>query len=295
MTKIAKPEIVVAVAAAIWGLFWIPLRQFEAFGLSPEWVTLSQFISPLVILLPFAVYRIVCRQPVGLAQYKTGLLIGAAFALYCESLLLTDVVRTLVLFYVMPAWGTLLEVGFMGRRFTFWRGLALLLSLGGLLTILGIGGSFALSLNIGDLMALISGIVFTIGAMRIRQSAQISIFEQLFAFFFFGSVIAVGLVFLPIDAHGGLPAKDQVIGLLPWLAVMAIVFLIPVMWGLYWGSQFVDPGRLGILLQLEAVVGIGSAALFAGESFGLREAIGATLVIGAGLTEVLGNTNPNSA
>jgi drug/metabolite transporter (DMT)-like permease len=66
-------------------------------------------------------------------------------------------------------------------------------------------------------------------------------------------------------------------------------FLIPVMSGVYWGSSHVDPGRLGILLQIEAVVGIGSAALLAGEPFGLRQAIGAVLVIGAGLVEVLKN------
>jgi drug/metabolite transporter (DMT)-like permease len=46
---------------------------------------------------------------------------------------------------------------------------------------------------------------------------------------------------------------------------------------------------LGILLQLEAVVGIGSAALLAGEPFGARQALGALLVISAGLVEVIGN------
>ena len=61
------------------------------------------------------------------------------------------------------------------------------------------------------------------------------------------------------------------------------------MWGIYYGSQFVDPGRLGILLQLEAIVGISSAALFAGEPFGWREGIGAILVVSAGVTEVFGN------
>jgi drug/metabolite transporter (DMT)-like permease len=71
--------------------------------------------------------------------------------------------------------------------------------------------------------------------------------------------------------------------------LIAVGFLIPVMWGIYWGSRHVDPGRLGILLQIEVVVGISSAALFAGEPFGMREAIGSVLVISAGLVEVIGN------
>ena len=77
--------------------------------------------------------------------------------------------------------------------------------------------------------------------------------------------------------------------LAPWLVLVAVGFLIPVMWGVYWGSRHVDPGRLGILLQIEAVVGVGSAALLAGEPFGVRQAVGAVLVISAGLVEVIGN------
>ena len=288
------PEIVVAMSAAIWGLFWIPLRAFESYGLDPAWVTLSQFIAPLLIMLPFAARRMFRNQPTGFGQYKTGILIGIAFVLYCESLLLTDVVRSLILFYVMPAWGTLAEVGLMGRRFTIWRALALILSLGGLMTILGAGGDFSLSLNLGDFMALVSGIIFTFGAMRVRNSHKISVFEQVFAFFLFGTIFALMLSFLPLTALGTAPTPNLLIQLIPWFVLMALVFLIPVMWGLYWSSQFVDPGRLGILLQLEAVIGIGSAAILAGEPFGWREAIGAILVISAGILEVFGNRTPNT-
>ncbi len=287
--KAAHPEIIVALAAAVWGLFWIPLRGFETHGLNPTWATLIQFIAPLIFMTPFAIRRLLLNQPTGIEQYGTGLLIGTAFTLYCESLLLTDVVRSLVLFYMMPAWGTLIEVGLMGRRFTLVRAIALLLSLLGLLTILGLVDSLSVIINMGDLMALLSGIIFTLGATRVRRAHDISVFEQVFAFFFFGALVALGLSLIPLAIPGRPPALKQLIALTPWIVVMALGFLIPVMWGLYWGSRHVDPGRLGILLQLEAVVGIASAALLAGEPFGWREAIGAALVISAGLVEVLGN------
>ena len=137
-------------------------------------------------------------------------------------------------------------------------------------------------------MALSSGIVYTFGAMRVRQSPQIAVFEQVFAFFLFGSLVALGISFLPLSALGKPPEPKLLLTLAPWILLMTVV-LIPAMWGQYWGSRFVDPGRLGILLQLEAVVGIGSAALFAGEPFGTREAIGAALIISAGLMEVFVN------
>ncbi len=294
--RIAHPEIIVAMAAAIWGLFWIPLRVFERQGLEPAWVILSQFLAPLAFMAPFAILRLLRKHRTGIGQYGTGLLVGGGVVMYCESLLLTDVVRALILFYAMPAWGTLVEVGLMGRQFTLWRGATLVLSLSGLLTILGLGNFLSLSsINIGDLLALLSGIVFTFGAMRVRQTLETSVFEQVFAFFFFGSIVALGFSLLPMAALGQPPAFEQIITLAPWIVLMAVGILIPAMWGLYWGSGYVDPGRLGILLQLEAVVGIGSAALFAGEPFGSREAIGAVLVISAGLIEVFVNKGTETA
>ena len=289
MEKIRRyPEIIVVVASAAWGLFWIPLRAFERHGLDPGWATLAQFVAPLVILVPFALARLLRGKPTGVAQYRTGLLIGAAVALYLESLLLTDVARALILFYAMPAWGTILEVGLMRRPLTRWRVVSLLLSLAGMLVILG-AGRLSLSMNLGDLMALLSGVLFAFGAVGVRQAPETSIFEQILGFFLYGSVAALVLSLLPLAALGEPPSLAQLVALAPWLALIAAGFLIPVMSGIYWGSRNVDPGRLGILLQVEAVMGIASAALLAGEPFGARQAIGAALVVGAGFVEVIGN------
>ncbi len=278
-----------AASAAIWGLFWLPLRAFETLGLDPAWVTVGQFVLPMAFLLPFAFIRLLRRQPVGTNQAITGLLIGGAMALYCESLLLTDVVRALILFYVMPAWGTIVEIGFMGRRFTLWRGLSLLLSMAGLLALLRVSADLEVSLNAGDAMALVSGIMYAVGAMRVRQAQEITVFEQVFAFFLFGGIFAFAMTFLPIADFGILPTASVLIAVVPWMILMAVVFMIPVVWGLYWGNRSVDPGRLGVLLQIEVVVGIGSAAIITDEPFGWREATGALLVLGAGLIEVIAN------
>jgi drug/metabolite transporter (DMT)-like permease len=290
-----SPELVVVLASAAWGLFWVPLRAFRNEGLEPAWATLAQFLAPLIALAPFAIYRSMRRLPTGVGLYRTGLLVGAAVALYLESLLLTEVARALILFYAMPAWGTILEVRLMGRPFTRWRGMALLLSVSGMLAILSPGGGSSAPVNLGDLMALLSGIVFAFGAMRVRQAAETSVFEQIFAFFLYGFLAASVLAMLPLAELGQPPTPDQLAELAPWLMLVAIAFLIPVMSGIYWGSRHVDPGRLGILLQIEAVVGIASAALFAGEPFGLRLAVGAALVVGAGVVEVIGNReNPST-
>lgn len=292
LKKSPYPEIIVALASVAWGLFWIPLRAIESQGLAPVWATLSQFLVPLAFLTPLALLRGLRGQPNGAREYRTGLLIGSAVALYLESLLLTDVARALILFYAMPAWGTILEVGLMRRPLTRRRAISLLLSLLGMLAILVAGKSFSVSMNFGDLLALASGILFAFGAMQVRkggEGSEVSVFEQVFAFFFYGSIAATIFSLLPMLSPGQPPSSKLLIALAPWFALLAVVFLIPVMWGVYWGSRHVDPGRLGILLQFEAVVGIGSAAFFAGEPFGAQQAIGAFLVIGAGLVEVTGN------
>lgn len=147
--KRPSPELIVTAAAAAWGLFWIPLRAFESQGLEPAWATLAQFVAPLIALTPLALFRLARQRPTGARQYQTGLLLGAAVALYLESLLLTEVARSLILFYAMPAWGTLLEVGLRRRPFTPWRATALVLSVAGLLVILGSRSGAATPVNLG--------------------------------------------------------------------------------------------------------------------------------------------------
>ena len=290
LAKSIRPELVVALSAGLWGLFWIPIRALEDQGLEPALVTSSQFVFPVICLIPFVLIRLSRNQSFGLRHFDSGFLIGSAFVLYYESLLLTDVVRALILFYIMPAWATLIEIFVLKRRFTVFRALALFLSLGGMIAILNIGTSFRLSLNPGDAMALASGLFMAFGVTRVRQSPESDVFAQVFAFFFYGAAVSMVLMLIPATAPSAMPQGDLFWRLLPWLILMSACYLIPIMWGLYWGSKCVDPARLSILFQIEAIIGIGSAALLTGEPFGIREMVGSLLVISAGLIEVFSSS-----
>jgi len=282
------PIIAVVVAASAWGLFWLPLRAFEENGLAAGWATLGIFATPVLVLLPVATWRLARGLPTGTREAITGLLAGGGVALYAESVLLTDVARALILFYVTPVWSTILEILLMGRRLTKARALALVLGLAGLVTILGGRTGIPMPQNLGDSIALLSGMVWAGGTMRVRTAPEVGIFENVLSFFCYGAVVALVFAFLPIDDLGAAPAWAEFAPVIPWLLVAAIGFMIPVMWGLLWGSKHIDPGRLGILLQIEAVVGIGSAAMLTDEPFGLVEALGTILVVGAGLVDVFG-------
>jgi drug/metabolite transporter (DMT)-like permease len=283
------PTVLLVLSAAFWGLFWIPLRQFEAAGLAAAWVGVGQFLTPCLVLLPVAVWFAVRGKPTGLGSWKTAIFTGGAFALYADSLLLTEVARALILFYVSPVWSTVLEVVLMKRRLSAARVLAIVMGLAGVYVILGGNGDLPLPRNAGDWMAILAGMLWAYGSTRIRMSPEITVFENVFSFFTFSAMIGLAVALLPIDALGQPPSIDETMHILPWLLLITIGFLIPVIYMQLYAVKLIDPGRVGILFQSEVVLGVVSAAILTDEPFGWQEGIGAALVVGASLTEVVIN------
>ena len=76
------------------------------------------------------------------------------------------------------------------------------------------------------------------------------------------------------------------------IAAVSLLWLVPTTFGLLWGSANIDPGRLGLLMLLEVLAAAVSAAFLTDEAFGLREALGYALILGAGLMETVGARKP---
>ena len=66
-----------------------------------------------------------------------------------------------------------------------------------------------------------------------------------------------------------------------------LVWAVPTMVLMMWGAQRLDPGRVGILLMGEVLVGAASAAVLTDEPFGARQFIGGGLIVAAALIDVL--------
>ncbi len=288
------PVIFLAVSAAVWGLFWIPLRALEATGLPAGATVTGQFLMPVVIMAPVAVFLMARGRPSGLSRWHTGLFTGGAFALYADSLLLTEVSRALILFYVSPAWSMVLEIWLLKRRLTLARVSAIVLGFAGILVLLADEGGVPLPRNAGDWMAIVAGIFWAWGSTRVRMDPEASHFENVLSFFLYGSVIALALALVPATGLGILPQAETALNALPWLFVIAAVFLIPIMFMQLYACQHLDPARVGILLQIEVVVGIASAGILTAEPFGWREATGFALVCSSALTEVFVNRTATS-
>jgi len=222
-----------------------------------------------------------------------GLLTGCAFSLYTSSLVLTDVVRSVLLFYLTPVWSTMLGLAFLGERLTPARVGALLLGLGGLVTILG-GGVFQITMNAGDMLALASGISWAFGSFFLYRAGNVAVTEQVFAFILGAFLVTALTLALGWSVAGGGVSADALRAAAPWGMLTGLV-VVPTLFLTIWPATILPPARVGLLLMSEIIVGVITAAIWSGDPFGAREAVGASMILGAGLVEVLGHRAPRAA
>lgn len=290
MNKTLVPSIGLVIGGVLWGLFWIPLRALDDQGVSGGWPITLIYIAILPMLLPVFFFRPKLVQSPLPALIKCGLFTGTAFALYSISLFFTDVVRVLLLFYLTPVWSTLMGYFLLGESIGKTRLLAIVLGLVGLVVILGLGEQFPWPRNIGDWLALISGISWAYGSVCIYQLKSSTTFEQMLVFVVGGLFVSLCAILFGgslINKEISLPLITSAIP----LVILSALFILPMIFLTVWPARVLSPGRVGLLLMSEVVVGVGSAALLTGEPFGMRETIGTALVISAGLVEVLGSNS----
>ncbi len=278
------PSVVLALIGMSWGVFWLPMRLLDEIGLGGAWATLAVFATALVLLFPVIIARRRRLAAGGTSLLVTGMITGAAFALYATALVLTEVVYTILLFYLTPVWSTLLGRIMLGEKITRRRLLALILGITGLFVILGFDRGLPLPRNIGDWMALLSGIGWAYGSLRLYRSETASAWESTSAFFAGGLLITLVGVLIPIDVTT--PSSESLVAATPWLFLLVAAYLVPSMLVLLWAASRLSPGRVGLLLMGEVVVGVISAALLTDEPFGGRELIGTILIVSAGVIEV---------
>lgn len=280
------PSLGVAVASVLWGLFWLPLRYLDEQGLQGGWTGLGLFALSTALLVPLAALRWRRLAAGGFGLLLTGLVIGAAFPLYTTGLLLTDVVRVLLLFYLTPAWSTLFGFFLLGERITLARAAALFLGIAGLMVVLGVDQGFPMPRNAGDWMALLSGLLWSYGTLRVYRDDGVRVFEQSFAFLAGACLVSIGLLLLPIDGIGAAPGPDVIKATLLPLLLVVLFLVLPVVLLTLGAARLLSPARVGLLLMGEVVVGVGSAAILTDEPFGLREVLGTVLVLAAAGVEV---------
>ena len=281
--RLGAPEAVIAISGALWGLYWIPVRYLEDRGVGVVWMTLGLFLVALAMFVPVLVRHPPARAVFTPRMLVTGLLTGGSFVLYSVSIVLTEVVTAILLFYLSPVWATVLGRLLLGERFTISRLAALVLGLGGLWVVLGGESGLPLPRNLGDWCALTAGVTWAFGTLRVHQDAAVSPIAHTAALFVGGTAVIAVLALLPA-LEAPVPAVTA-----PAAAIVLAVAVLSVLsaGGILWGARLISPGRAGLLLMMEVITGLASAALLAGEPFGTVQVVGSTLIMAAALAEVL--------
>ncbi|PVA09359.1 hypothetical protein DC366_14670 [Pelagivirga sediminicola] len=275
------PVLLTFVSAIFWGLWWVPIRWIESMGLSGAQ---AGIICNAGAALMIAGYMIAARvHPRISARTILGAgLIGVAFASYSVAFTLSDVVRVILLFYLAPAWSKIIEWAFLGQRWHRTSTVTLALSLGGAYLVMG--GEVSLqSMNLGDALALLSGVSWAVGAALVftgRRSTASALTLATVVWAMLLSLLFAWATGEALPAAGDAPAMGAALAL-------GAVYLLPVLGITLWSAQRLPPALLSFLFTLEIVAGVVSGALLLDEPFGLWRLSGGLLIIGAALIEAL--------
>ena len=107
-------------------------------------------------------------------------------------------------------------------------------------------------------MALIAGVAWAYGSLRIYSRPHVDVYETVFAFFAGGTLVTAAVTLLPIAGNEIIPTASVLKSGWPWLALLIALFGVPPVIMALWGASRLSPGRVGILLMGEVVVGVAS-------------------------------------
>lgn len=276
-------SLIVVGTGALWGFYWVPVRQLSQAALPGAWGTAAITAAAMVLLFPFAITRrrnLLRSSALSLAAVALG---GAAFALYSIGFVYGRVAIIILLFFLTPVWSTLIGAFIMGWHTPKMRIWAIATGLVGLGVMLGADGEFPLPRGAGEWLALMSGILWSFATTGIRAKPDLQPIEASFVFAFGATAAAVLIAPVLQPWHGTASVTWSMIGL---VTVTGGLWWGLSMAALMWATARLDPARVGILLMTEVLVGSLSAAVIAGERLSAFEVAGGTLVLCAAVLEV---------
>jgi drug/metabolite transporter (DMT)-like permease len=218
----ALPALALAFNAFVWGVSWWPFRELQSYGLHPLWSTAGIYLLCLAALLawrPAALRGFADHPQLWLLMLAAGLTnVGFNWAVTVG-----DVVRVVLLFYLMPAWTVLLAWPLLGERPTAGSLARLALALAGLVVILQQpGADWPVPESLADGLALLGGLSFALTNILLRRLHAAPPATRVGAMFAGGTVAAVvaggvgvaqGLVAAPTVVPGGALALGLVLAL----------------------------------------------------------------------------------
>ncbi|MCF8211391.1 MAG: DMT family transporter, partial [Rhodoferax sp.] len=163
------PALALVLNALIFGVSWWPFRTLNAMGLHPLWATAITFclcVAFLSVLRPGG-WRAVWQHPM---LWLLAVASGSTNVGFNWAVTTGDVVRAVLLFYMMPAWSLLLAWPLLGERPRAGALMRLALALCGVLIVLKTPASdWPVPATLPDWLALAGGFCFALTNVLLRR------------------------------------------------------------------------------------------------------------------------------
>jgi drug/metabolite transporter (DMT)-like permease len=273
--------------AFVWGTSWWPLRRLQEAGLHPLWATAIIFtVASLAIAIarPRACLQ-VARTP---ALWLLVAAAGLTNASFNWAIVIGDVVRVVLLFYLMPLWTVLLARAVLGERLSKAAALRVALGAVGAAIVLwppagsaaasGFFGPLPLPRSLADWLGVVGGFSFAFNNVMLRREANRPEEGRSLAMFVGGAIVAAALAAF-LTTSGAAPPPPAPAW--PWLALtgaLTLVFLVGNL-SLQYGAARLPANRTAVVMLTEVVFASLSAVALGGGTLTGRLAVGGAFIV----------------
>jgi drug/metabolite transporter (DMT)-like permease len=268
--------------AFVWGISWYPFRQLEADGLHPLWSTAFIYTFALLALLCWrpGAWRHFLRHPLLLLLACASGLTNVGFN---WAVTVGDVVRVVLLFYLMPAWSVLLAWLLLGERPQARALLRLALALVGVAIVLKTPDSpWPVPVSLPDWLALGGGFCFALTnvlLLKLRDTAEEA---RMVAMFAGGALLAASVALLSQSIGLATRPPAPALGWVVLVLLTSLAFLAANL-GLQYGAARLPAATTALIMLTEVVFASISAVALGAAELSARTLIGGALILLAAL------------
>jgi drug/metabolite transporter (DMT)-like permease len=263
-----------------WGLTWLPIKALGDAGLNGLHLVFIVMGSVSVVLMPWMVCQRALWLPILPFMLLVALFGGLANIAFQISMLNGDVIRVMILFYMLPIWSVLGGRFILGEVLDRRRLTTLLLCVGGAFLILDIWNVSWSSFSWIDALALLAGFALAANAIVFRFTMDAP-FASKIGFMFVGGFVLVSAILVLYPTGVALPSTSVIGGAVAY----GLVWILLVSYGSMWGVTCLGAGRGSVLIVVELVVAVLSVLVITQVELKFHEAIGCIMVVLAAILE----------
>jgi drug/metabolite transporter (DMT)-like permease len=275
------PPLALVFNAFTWGVSWWPFRQLEAAGLHPLAATALIYLLAVAVITfarP-AAWREVLTHP---ALWVLVLASGTTNAAFNWAVTIGDVVRVVLLFYLMPVWAVLLARVLLHEPLSGGALLRVGLALAGALVILWPrdGAGWPLPRTLPEWLGVIGGFSFALNNVMLRREAARSEGARALAMFAGGALVSLLLASV-LHGRGLVPALPAAAW--GWIAgaVTLGAFFLASNLALQYGAARLPANATAVIMLVEVLFASVSAVLLGAGSVDARVLVGGAAIVAA--------------